>query len=71
MRIVDSHVHFWHPEKLSYAWLDDIDMLNKPFLPDDFDKATTGFEVEGIVFVQADCDATQAIDEVAWVFLSG
>mgnify|MGYP000179511855 CR=1 FL=1 len=67
MRIIDSHVHFWHPETLRYTWLDEIDLLNKPFLPDDFDAATGDIDVEGIVFVQADCDSQQAVDEVEWV----
>lgn len=65
--IVDSHVHFWDPQRLRYTWLDGIEALNRPFLPADFDKACGAVHVEKIVFVQGDCLPTQSRDEVAWV----
>src|SRR3990172_12983259 len=67
MRMIDSHVHFWHPQHLRYPWLDDNSLLNRPFLPADFHDAAHGLEIAGIVFVQADCRAEQGVDEVKWV----
>ena len=63
-RMVDSHVHFWHPEKLRYAWLGELPSLNRPFTSDDLTIASVGLPLEKIVFVQADCDPAQALEEV-------
>ena len=29
VRVVDTHVHFWHPKRLKYAWLHDIALLDR------------------------------------------
>lgn len=60
--IIDSHVHFWDPQKLHYAWLENIPTLNRAFLPDHVPP-----QVEGIIFVQADCAPEQGLDEVDFV----
>lgn len=65
--VVDTHVHLWDPKRLRYAWLDDSPALNRAFLPADFQKACGDVRVEKIVFVQADCQPSQAVDELAWV----
>jgi L-fuconolactonase len=67
MQIVDSHVHFWHPDTLRYTWLDDVATLNRPFLPADYSAAAAAHHVESIVFVQADCVPEQGLQEVDWV----
>lgn len=67
MKIIDSHVHFWNPEHLQYDWLADANEINRPFMPADYKEASTGLDIAGIVFVQADCIAEQALDEVCWV----
>jgi L-fuconolactonase len=66
-RLVDSHVHFWQPEKLHYEWLGDLPALNRPFTSDHLTIASVGLPLEKIVFVQADCDPDQALQEVSWV----
>lgn len=66
-KIIDSHVHFWDPQALRYGWLDDIEPLNQPFLPHDLSAASHGVEIEGIIFVQADCLPEQGITEARWV----
>ncbi len=38
--IVDTHLHIWNPRYLRYPWLDDIPLLNKPYLLEDYKKAT-------------------------------
>ena len=65
--ITDSHVHFWNPDQLRYAWLEGIEPLRVPFLPADYDHASAGVEVAGFVFVQANCEAHQAVTEARWV----
>ncbi len=67
MKIIDSHVHFWHPDKLRYTWLDDLPILNRPYLPDDYREAIGDIDVSGVVFVQADCLPQQGFDEAKWV----
>jgi len=67
MKLIDSHMHLWNPNLLTYAWLSDAPPLNRPFLPSDFRAAITDFEVESVVFVQADCLPEQGIEEVKWV----
>ncbi len=65
--LIDTHVHLWDPRRLRYAWLDSDAILNRAFLPTDFQKACGDVRIEKIVFVQADCQPSQAVDELAWV----
>lgn len=61
--VIDSHVHFWDPDRLRYPWLDGETQLRRTFTPEDL----RGLTVEGYVFVQAETLPEQAADEVAWV----
>lgn len=63
--VVDSHVHFWDPDNLRYDWLEADAALRRTFLPTDL--TDTGASIRGIIAVQADCDAEQSADEVAWL----
>jgi L-fuconolactonase len=65
--IVDTHLHLWDPRRLRYPWLDDIPLLNKPYLLDDFNRACGSVQVEKMVFLQCECDFSQFMDEAAWV----
>lgn len=67
MKIIDSHVHFWNPSQLQYDWLADVPAINRSFLPSDYLETTKGLDIQGIVFVQADCIAEQGLQEVDWV----
>lgn len=62
MKLIDSHVHFWDPQKLRYVWLDNLPTLNRVFLTQHVPA-----RVDEIVFVQADCAAAQSLDEVNFV----
>jgi L-fuconolactonase len=66
-KIIDSHVHFWNPSHLRYQWLDKLPPLNRPFLPEDLPKQGQNWQVDRLVFVQADCLAEQGLREVAWI----
>ena len=62
--VLDSHIHFWDPVRLSYPWLRGS-RLERAFGPADL--GADADPVDGFVFVQADCDPGQALDEVEWV----
>lgn len=66
-RLIDSHVHFWDPKLLRYAWLADNPRINRRFSPGDLEEASAGFPLEKIVFVQADCVPEDGLREVEWV----
>ena len=67
MKIIDSHVHLWHPEVLSYSWVTGNEILERPYLPTDYAEMTANYEVEGIVFVEAGCDDDDGAAEAEWV----
>ena len=65
--IIDTHLHVWDPQRLRYPWLDDIPLLNKPYLLDDYDRACGPVAVEKMVFLQAEVDFSQFQEEADWV----
>jgi L-fuconolactonase len=67
LNLIDSHVHFWDPGRLRYAWLDDLPTLNRPFLPNHVPQSGSDWKLSAMVFVQADCAAEQGVSEVDWV----
>lgn len=67
MKIIDTHVHYWNPPTLQYNWLDGLPTLNQPVLPTAIPHGGDGWEVEQIVFVQADCLPEQGLAEAQWV----
>ncbi|MEP6986815.1 MAG: amidohydrolase family protein, partial [Chloroflexota bacterium] len=65
--IVDTHLHIWDTHLLRYPWLDDVELLNRPYLLDEYNRACAGIEVERMVFVQAEADFAQFMREAEWV----
>ena len=65
--IVDTHLHLWDVNHLTYPWLEDIPELNRTFLLEDYNKATGDIEVEKMVFVQCECEPSSYTRETAWV----
>lgn len=65
--IVDSHIHFWDPERLNYPWLEDLPSLNRAFLPAHLAETAAAVNLQKIVFVQADCLPEDGLAEAAWV----
>ena len=65
--IIDSHLHLWDPERLTYPWLSAVPAIGGPRLPRDFRAASDGFDVKKMVLVQCDTAPEQARDEVRWV----
>jgi L-fuconolactonase len=62
--ILDAHVHFWDPGSRRYPWLDGEPSLLRRFGPEDYDSGA--HTVSGMIFVQADCEADEALDEARW-----
>lgn len=67
LAVIDAHIHLWDLGKLTYPWLETFTKINKSFLLADYDKATAGYNVEKMVFVQAECRPSQFLEEVNWV----
>lgn len=65
--IVDTHLHIWDSNLLNYPWLESIPLLNRPFLPHDYDQACAPYTVDKMVFVQAEADFAQFREETTWV----
>ena len=65
--IVDAHLHVWDIKPLHYPWLDSLPQLNKSYLLDDYRQACGDVRVEKMVFLQAECDFGQHMQEAEWV----
>lgn len=61
--VVDSHIHFWDPDRLHYDWLSGD--LRRAFRPDDLSVGSV--PVEALVFVEADRHPCEVLAEVDWV----
>lgn len=63
--VLDSHVHFWDPGRLSYPWLSEVPQLGREFSPSAFlDDVPEPVEA---VFVEAGRTSEQAAGELEWV----
>lgn len=65
--IIDTHLHVWDPAHLSYPWLAGNALLNRAYLPADYDRACFPFKVDKMVFIQAEAEFSQFREETAWV----
>ncbi len=65
--IVDTHLHVWDPQLLRYSWLDDVPLLNKAYLLEDYDRACGPINVGKMVFLQAEVDFDLFLEEAEWV----
>lgn len=63
--IVDSHVHLYDVERLSYAWLASVPKINRSHGLADFDAARGPVEVEGIIFAEVAVDPGLHLKEAA------
>src|SRR5258706_10594193 len=65
--IVDTHLHIWDTHLINYPWLKDVELLNRPYLLDEYNRACGDVAVECMVFVQAEADFAQFMREAEWV----
>ena len=74
---VDAHVHLWDLERISYPWLtppfaDDgpngsVEGISKTYLLDDYLADAAGWDVRGIVHVDAGAEGSAALAETEWL----
>ncbi|MES2337192.1 MAG: amidohydrolase family protein [Pseudomonadota bacterium] len=74
---VDAHVHLWDLDHIAYPWLtppfaDDgpngsVERIAQTYRLDDYLAETAGWDVRGIVHVDAGADAPAALDETQWL----
>ncbi len=64
--MIDAHVHLWDPQRFRLPWLDGDEVLNRPFETPEFTLASTGLDVEGIVYVQVDATPAYGLLEARW-----
>ncbi len=65
--VIDSHLHIWDPKCISYPWLEGNSLLNRAYLPDEYFSSNPAVPIEGMVFVQCECDPVQFMSELEWV----
>jgi L-fuconolactonase len=63
--VIDTHVHFWNPDRWAYPWLDEVPALRRAYLPTDF--ATDAGALDGVIFVEAGGGGGDPLAEVGWV----
>lgn len=76
-RFVDAHVHLWKLDHLSYPWLtppfsDDgpngsVEAIACDYLPEDYARDATGYNVTKIVHIDAGADPKDAVNETRWL----
>lgn len=77
MPFVDAHVHLWDLDHIAYPWLtppfsDDgpngsVEPIARTYLLDDYLADAGGWDVRGIVHVDAGAEARAALAETAWL----
>jgi L-fuconolactonase len=65
--IVDSHVHLYDVERLSYGWLRNVPKINRTYTLSDFDDALGPVAVEKLVFAEVAVDPGLHLDEAALI----
>lgn len=65
--LIDAHVHYYDPSRLSYPWLDNVPAIKGTYLPADFSRATQGIAIDKQVFVEVDVAPGQGLAEARFV----
>lgn len=64
--IIDTHVHLWDPTVFRMPWLDDQEILNRPYGPTDYREHTERVTVEAMVYVEVAVEPVYALQEAQW-----
>ncbi len=77
LRIVDAHQHFWDLSRNYHPWLCDPDpipfrygdysALRTSYMPPDYRRDVSGFEILKTVYIEAEWDPNDPIGETRWV----
>jgi L-fuconolactonase len=69
--VIDTHLHIWDPQRLSYAWIKGNPLFDRPYHVEDYRRDSAGVEVEAMVFLECYADFTpesgQYLEEVEFV----
>ncbi|MDM9625086.1 amidohydrolase family protein [Rhizobium sp. S152] len=65
--IIDSHVHLFDTNRLSYGWLERRPGINHPHLFPDYERAVEGLAIDKIVFAEVWVDAPLHVAEAEWL----
>lgn len=65
--IIDSHLHLWDKVSVPVGWLPQEPRLDRPFVVSDYFDATSGLNIQGLVFVEAGADEGASVQEAQWV----
>jgi L-fuconolactonase len=60
-------VHFWHPQRLKYSWLQNSALLNRRYEVQDYPSRDEAAATEAFVFVESDADPGQSLEEIDFV----
>jgi predicted TIM-barrel fold metal-dependent hydrolase len=76
-QIVDAHHHFWDLDKNYYPWLQDEPMIpfrygdysaiRKNYMPADYHKDASGYDIVGSVYVEAEWDRKTPVAEMQYI----
>jgi L-fuconolactonase len=64
---IDTHAHFWDAGRIDYPWFKNVPTISSAHTPATLYSEASPHAPEKIVFVEADCDRSQAMDETTWV----
>jgi L-fuconolactonase len=64
--LVDAHVHFWNPQRLTYDWLRNSPAIAGVHEPPQYRAASHAQIAEHLIFVECGCAPAQARDEVLY-----
>lgn len=67
--VVDSHVHFWHPDQVRIPWLETAPQLNERRDADRYSQETdaSSTQVRAAVYVETDVDPSHGLVEADWI----
>ena len=65
--LVDTHVHFWDPQRLRYSWLRGDALLNRRYEAQDYPTHGASARTEACVFIECDADPGQSLEEIKFV----
>lgn len=65
--IIDSHVHLYDVNRLSYAWLANVPKIDRSYDLDDFDAARGPVDVDRLIFAEVAVDPGLHLDEAAYI----
>ncbi|KAF7721245.1 hypothetical protein EC973_005008 [Apophysomyces ossiformis] len=65
--IIDTHVHFWHPDKVFIPWLQGVPQSHQRMDADQYSKEVKNIRVCGAIYVEVDADPYHALVEADWI----